>query len=488
MGAEPLSIGLFRFAVLLLGLLPGTAAALTLGEAVGQAEHSDPAYLAAKSGLDVTEERARQAHANLTPQLTASASRNSNQRDYSVQNARPNGATYENYNSSSVQVNLTQPLFHHASFIAMKQAILARSQAGRQLDAAGQDLLVRLAQAWFDSMQARDEAAFSDAQLNAARAQWETANRNAELGMTSPTEREDARAKYEQAMADRVAANSNLEIRLAALEQILGAPVAGLPEWSAGPPELEEPGNTLGYWLDKAERGNPALLAAQYALESAEEEIRKQRAGHEPTLDFVASRSKTSQGSGLVGGQAGFSSSQSSVGFQLNLPLFSGGLVIAKTGEAAALRDKAQHEREAALRSARLSVRQAWFSWQAGYGRYLAAQQQIRAAEAALKGAGSAKALGVKTELDVLKAQQQKEGASRDLRKARYEMIVSHCKLKAAAGELRGDDLSALDKLFGEDGESIPAPDAPDGTASAGEQAGDAANMAGTTETNGSAQ
>ena len=197
-----------------------------------------------------------------------------------------------------------------------------------------------------------------------------------------------------------------------------------------------------------AENGNPSLLAAQRALEAAEEEIRKQRAGHEPTLDLVASRSKTSQGSGLVGGQAGFTSIQDSLGLQLNLPLFSGGMVLAKTGEAIAARDKARYEREAALRNARLSARQAWFTWQSGHVRYLSARQQIRAAEMALKGAESAKKRGIKTELDVLKARQQQASARRDSRKALYDMLLSGFKLKAAAGELRGDDLSALDKWF----------------------------------------
>lgn len=466
-------------ALFLLCFLPAAASALTLGEAVGLAVDKDPTYLAAKAGLDVSRERANQALANLLPQVTASASSNSNRRDYTLETARQASTTRESYNSSSIQVNLTQPLLRHANFIALKQANLSTDQSDYQLKAAGQDLLLRLAQAWFEAMQARDETAYSHAQAETARQYWETAKRNTDLGLMSVTDRADGYARYEQAMADEAAAGSSLEIKMAALEQILGSPVATLPAWGKQAPNLPEPGHTLDEWQGKAELGNPSLQAAKCGLKAAEEEISKQRAGHEPTLDLVASRSKTSQGSGLVGGQSGFTSYQDSLGFQLNLPLFSGGMVVAKTGEAIALRNKAQYEHEAALRNARLSTRQAWFTWQAGRERYRSSQQQISAAEQAVKAAEAAKARGIKTLLDVFKARQQEESAKRDNRKALYDMVLSYCKLKAAAGELRGDDLSGLDKWFAA-GSPQQAGGTPSAVLSLGRQAMNETGMTGT--------
>jgi outer membrane protein len=184
-------------------------------------------------------------------------------------------------------------------------------------------------------------------------------------------------------------------------------------------------------------------------LDAANEEIRKQRAGHEPTLDLVASYGNSAQGAGIVGGgQLGFDTRLSTVGLQLNMPLYAGGGQSAKVREAYALRDKATQELEAARRSARLNTKQSWFTWRASQVRETSAKQAVQSARLALNGAQSARERGVKADADVLQAQQQYATAQRDWRKARYDAIISQLKLKAACGQLSGDDLAVLDKVL----------------------------------------
>lgn len=445
-----LRAGSVFFFVIACAMITGnTAQAMTLNEAVAQALLNDPTYLAAQSNLQVSHERAKQALANLLPQLSASANSSKNRRIYTLQNNNAaNNGQPEHYRSSSVQLNLTQPIFHHANIIALEQANIVENESDYQLAAAGQDLLVRLVQAWFDVMQARDAVVFSEAQLHAAKQKWELMRRGSELGIMSLTERENGRASYEQAVADDATARTDEAIKLAALEQIVGKANPLIPALSEKLPEPLSPGHDLNYWLAQARLRNPTLLAAQRALEAATDEIHKQQAGHEPTLDFVASHGRTEQGSGLIGGQSGFTTYQDTVGVQLNLPLFAGGGQSAKVREAIALRDKASHDREAALRKVELEVKRTWYTWRAGHARYLSARQGIKATAMALKGAKSEKRHGVKAELDVLKARQQYERAIQDWHKARYDMIVSRIRLKATAGTLAGEDLATLDKWF----------------------------------------
>lgn len=289
-----------------------------------------------------------------------------------------------------------------------------------------------------------------EAQLQAAQQRLELAQRGHDKGVLALTDVEDARAKHEQAIAERAALQSELEIKLATLEQIIGTAEHTPPLLSdrfAAPPFG---GNTLDLWLVQAEAGNPTLLAAQRALDAANQEVRKQRAGHEPTLDLVASYGKTAQGAGITGaaGQTGFDSRLGSMGLQFNMPLYAGGGQNAKVREALALRDRTVQELEAARRKARLDAKQAWYTWRASAVREVSAQQAVQSSALALRGAQSARARGVKADLDVLQAQQQHAVALRDWRKARYDAIISQLKLKAACGQLSGDDLLVLDQAF----------------------------------------
>lgn len=137
--------------------LGASAHALTLKEAVELAIVNDPTFLAAQANLNVSRERAAQAVAGLLPQLSVSANTTANRRRYAPHiNPPPVNIPLERFNSNAAEIKLTQPLWRHGSMIAMTQADLAVNQADFQLSAAVQDMLVRLAQAWFDTMQARD--------------------------------------------------------------------------------------------------------------------------------------------------------------------------------------------------------------------------------------------------------------------------------------------------------------------------------------------
>jgi outer membrane protein len=183
-------------------------------------------------------------------------------------------------------------------------------------------------------------------------------------------------------------------------------------------------------------------------VSAAEDEIRKQRAGYQPTLDVTGSYGRNSQQVGNFPGQAGYDIRQGVIGLQLNVPLYSGGAQFARVDEAIALREKARQDLVSTQRAAQLGAKQAWFGWLAANTRRAAAVQAGRAALLALRAADSGLAAGVRTQLDRLQAQQQLEAARRDLNKAHYELVVSFVRLKAACGQLSDEDLQALERLF----------------------------------------
>ena len=423
--------------------------ALTLTEAIEQALHNDPTYLAAQANLEANRARTSQAFGRLLPQITASANTNANRRDYALLNNRGNTLP-EHYNSHGVQVNLTQPLLHAEKYFALNQADLLVNQADYQLLAAEQDLLMRLVQAWLDIRQARDAGSATDSKLLAGQKELDLAQRAVEKGVMSRTELEAAQARRDQAQSEQVTAQTEYDFKLAVLEQIIGHEVrpADMPinaALSAHYASLNPEQNPAKQWIAQAENGSPAILAARRALDAANEEVSKQRAGHLPTLDMVASYNNATQGSGLTGGQAGFRNTVNSLGVQLNVPLFSGGEQDAKVNEALAMRDKARYELEATRRSAHLKIKQAWLAWKSSHARQQYGRQAVKSASIALKSAESQRAHGIKADLDVLQARQQRDEVMRDLNKASNDVILNYLKLSAETGQLSENDLSGME-------------------------------------------
>lgn len=428
--------------------IPVSAWAQSFSVLFERALASEPTYLAAASSRDAARARIGQALGALLPQLTLSASTNMNDREYATRGSTQPSAS-DRYNSNSAQLSLNQPLWRQANIAGLRQADAVAAQADHQLAGTEMELLSRLATAWFDLLSAKDGVLHAAQQVAATRRLWETVSRGVELGHASPPQAEEAKAKYDQALAESVAAETDSRIKRAALEQL-----AGPLEETALPvlrdDAVPEGGGmaALEIWLDSVETGNPALRAAREAFEAAGHEVDKQRAGHLPTLDLVATYGKNSQATGGFPGQAGYDIKQNAIGLQLNVPIFSGGTQSAKVDEAVAMKEKTRQDMEAARRAARFAAQQAWLGWQGAAASAQAGMQGVRAARAALQVARRGLDSGLKTDLDVLQAEQQLAAARRDLRKARYEQIVLQLKLKAAAGSATSNDVVAVDRMF----------------------------------------
>ena len=440
---QPLLLALISTAV------ANVASAQTFGEALELARATEPAYLGAKANAAAAQQRSKAAFGGLLPQVSATASSNTNRRDYTTKTEPFVPQSVDYYNSNNAQLNLTQPLYRPSNLAALRQAEAGVTQADYQVAAAEQELLLKLVSAWFEVMSARDSLLFATRQAATSRQQWEILRRGVALGTAAPPAMEEAQARYEQALAEQSAAQMELHVRSAALEQLIGpAPGFTPPFLAAYPARLSTGRYTLPGWLECSQR-SPQVHAAYYALSVADEEIRKQRAAYGPTLDVVSSYGRNSQQVGGFPGQGGYDIKLGTIGLQLSVPLFSGGAQDARVEEAVALREKARQDLVSAQRASRLAAQQAWFAGQAAGTRRAAALQATRAALLALQSAVSGIAAGVKTEVDRLQAQHLVEGARRDLSKAHYELALSYVRLRAVCGELDEEDFRALQAMLG---------------------------------------
>ncbi|HET7332157.1 TolC family protein [Dyella sp.] len=430
----------------------------SLGELFAIAHDSEPGYRAAKASVDASRARTRQALGAMLPQLSATATADGNRRHYDTLD-RFTKTERDRYHSNTDQLSLTQPLWHAANLASLNEAKETARQTEYQLEDAEQQLYQKLASAWFDLMEARDEVLFTTAQRDALHAQWDIARRGAELGAQGEPQAEDAYAKYQEAAADETSAELDQASKLAALEQWVG-PAEDLKQPylndQANLPNLL--GDDLDAWLAQIDTHSPALRAAMHAIAAANEEVSKERAGHQPTLDLVASYGNNDQNAGNFPGQAGYRIRTLTVGLQLNVPLYSGGTQSAKVAEALALRDKAHDDMEAARRLAIVNVKTAFLAWRAGLAKARAARAAETSAERALALAERGSARGLKTEADVLTARQQMAAARRDMHKGRYQQLTAFIKLKTTLGELTATDIDELDQYFVSSPHEAPLP------------------------------
>ena len=405
---------------------------------------SDPVYSAARASREAAQEKLPQGLAGLLPQATFSASTQHNDRDLRFRNPTlaPSNAQF---NSNSASVSVTQPIYRRQSLVAYEQGKTQVTLADAQFDSAGQDLILRVSQASFDVLLAMSTLSFTEAQKTAIAQQLEQARRNFEVGNATITDTHEAQARFDLVTSQEIAARADLEVKNRALEQLIGRAAPRL----AGPGRTFSPTppspNAMDVWVERARDNNPAVRIARQNFAFATQEVARNRGAHHPTLDAFATYTDSGSGSGVQGG-SGTDTQSRVVGLQLAIPLYQGGIVNSRVREAIANEEKSRQDLDNARRSAELSARQ-------GYLGVTSSVAQVRALEAALVSNQSSldstllgQQVGVRTQVDVLNAQQQLFSARRDLAQARYNYVLSLLRLYAAAGELDAADIEQVNR------------------------------------------
>jgi outer membrane protein len=201
-------------------------------------------------------------------------------------------------------------------------------------------------------------------------------------------------------------------------------------------------------WVEQSSTASPQIKAARMAHEVATQEVTKNRGGHLPTLDAVASYAEAGQGAGIQGG-VGFDSTTRYIGLQLAVPIYQGGLVNSKVREALANQEKARQDLENARRTVAQNTRAAFLGVTSGVAQIKALEAALVSSQSSLDSTKLGQEVGVRTQVDVLNAQQQLISTRRDYAQAIYGYAVNVLKLKAAAGTLAEADLAYVNQWLG---------------------------------------
>ena len=421
---------------LLVGTMVLPAWSADLLEVYRDALANDSSFAAARAKLQAGQERVVQARAGLLPSVGASANLNWNHVDSSLIGS-------SNYNSQSYGVQLTQPLYRQQNQVQARQGEIQTNLAEVEFGLARQDLILRVAEAYFNVLNAQDALVAVQKLRTAAAEQLDIAKTSFEVGTVTITDVHEAQSRFDLASAQVIAAESELDVRTRALAQVIGREpdqLAGLrPGVMFTPPEPADPLQ----WASAAEEGGYGVQLRALARDLAIEEVNRSRAAHKPTVDLVAS-----YGHGNRLNQSSGRSDSTVLGVQLNVPLYTGGALSSRDRETAALRMQADSDLESARREAVLAARQAYVGVSSGLAQIRALEAAEVSSTSALEATRLGFEVGVRINIDVLNAQTQLADTQRQLAQARYDTLLSQLRLKAAAGTLDESDVEAINALL----------------------------------------
>ena len=448
-GREP-SIRRYRFIkywAWALAAVAVPAAAEDLLQVFRDAQRYDAVYSSARYTLEAGRERIPQARALLLPSVNLTANVAAQRLEQESTNPLVTPSFVRSPTLSGYTFTLSQPVFRPQNLVQRDQADYQVRQAEATFGQAAQDLAVRSGQAYFDVLAARDTLALVGAQKAAISEQLAQAKRNFEVGTATITDTHEAQARYDLIIAQEIAAQNDLENKRRALQLITGKEYESLTALRADIRLAPPSPNDMQAWVDIAEKQAYPVLAQEAVAEVASLEIKRQSSGHWPTLDLVGTYGTTRDTGSLQSG-VGRDITTSQLALQLAIPLYQGGGISSREREAAANYLRAREDLQNARRTAALTTRQTYLAVINGIAQVGALEQALTSSQSALDSNRLGYEVGVRINIDVLNAQQQVFSTRRDLAVARYNVILNHLRLKAAAGTLRDEDLESVNRAL----------------------------------------
>ena len=419
------------------------SAVLDFKQVYQAALEQDASIRASRAAADSGRERLPQARAGLMPQISASASRNFNDLNSTSPNILGDlTTTNDKYFSDSKAVQLRQPLMNMQRWLQFEQAKSLVAESEATLDRDLQNLVVRVAGAYFEHLMTDEQLELVLAQKKLYTSLVDAAKKGLAAGSGTRTDIDDAQARLDMATAQELEARQNQDQTRRQLEVLINQPLASVAKLNVSAMRLVGPvPSSLDEWTARAEKNSPEIKAMQSRLEAARREVSKSQAGHLPTLDAVAQWSNSgSENITRINSRY----ENKSIGLQLNVPLFSGGYVNSTIRQAVAEQTRAEESLEALRRDLGVRVHREYRGVSEGVMRVRALEQAVRSAEQMMKSTQMSLKAGARTQLDVLNAQQQYTLALRDLAQARFVYLMSKVKLAALAGD---DAVASVDEV-----------------------------------------
>lgn len=399
---------------------------------------------AARAQYGAQKEVVPQARAGLLPNLSAGADINN------VRTQLDQPAATVNRDAHSWRATLSQPLFRADRWFQLQAAEAVNEQAALQLSATEQNLILQSAENYFAVLRAQDNLASTKAEEAAFKRQLDQSNERFDVGLSDKTDVLQSQASYDTARANRILAQRQVDDAFEALITLTNRQYNSIQGIVHTLPVLPPAPNDAKAWVETAGRQNLNLLASNYAVTAAEETLKQRKAGHAPTLDAVAQYEKGDNDALGFSNPSAFGQpyhgdvSQRTVGLQLSIPLYSGGLTSSQVRESYSRLGQTEQQREGLRRQVVENTRNLHRAVNTDVEQVQARRQSIISNQSAVEATEIGYQVGTRNIVDVLDAQRQLYTSVRNYNNSRYDYILDNLRLKQAAGTLNPGDLQDL--------------------------------------------
>lgn len=452
-------------AVLCLGAT--SAQADDLLEIFNLAVENDPSIRQARASFNANHTLIDQGRALLLPtvEVTARTSRDTSGVDGALPSDGggvirvPEHSFANGFNNKGWGVSLRQALFNAEAWYAFRAAKKGDEAAALSLAAAEQDLIMRVATAYFNVLRAQTNLATFTAEEEAARRVLEQTQQRFDVGLVAITDVYDSQANYDLASVNRLVEENNLNQALEALEAITGRTHMQVENLAEAFP-ITASDTPMEDWMTVAMQNNPEIRIAELELEARQEDAKAAKARMYPTVDLNMAYNWNESGN-PISFTPNLAQENSSVTLNLTVPVFAGGLNSARLRQAYYTRDASEEALLKSRRDSTLSVRNAFRSVETDVRAVQARAQAIISAQSALEATQVGAEVGTRNVVDVVLAQRTLFQAQRDHANARYDYVIDSLTLKRAAGTLTPQDVIDLNEWLEANAPPVPTPTTP---------------------------
>lgn len=408
------------------------------------AVQTDPVLKQAEANRLAVGESDDQGIARLLPTLDLSADHSLNYLNNTKRRPTYQGSGAQTYWNSQFDLNLKQPVFHWDYWVQLAQTDNQIAQAEAQYQAELHNLMLRVAEAYFNILAEQDNLRFTQAEKNAFASQLERAQESFKVGMMSMTDVYEARAAYDRAKANEIKAKNEVDNKKERLREIVGPIEIEPVTLEQHLPLIQPEPDDIDAWSLIAENQNLNILAVLNEAEVARKTIDLQQSAHYPVVDIVGSYSVTDNNSSF-----GLRGDQQRIGLQLNMPLFTGGAVNSRTRQAKHEYEQARERLNEIRRSVDREVKDAYRGVITSISQVEALKATEISMQNALEATQAGYAVGTRTMVDVIRSQQDLYQAKRDYARSRYDYLIYGLKLKQSASIITVQDLESVNQLLG---------------------------------------
>jgi outer membrane protein len=400
---------------------------------------NDPQFRGADSEQKALRESLSQAYARLMPLIQGEVLYGKINQKITQSSNTVFAMGESKYDSGTYTLKFTQPLFKWPLFLEVSQTKNLQKRADVDLELARQELIIRVAQAYFTALASKESLAFANAEKVDIETLHERASVKYQSGIAPITDLYDARARLASANAQVIKTESDYRDALQGLQEICNKGFMELKDLRERlPMEMPQP-DDVGHWVKVGLDRNLKLKIQQSNSEVARIEVDRQRAGHYPSLDVVGRYYRQDTGGSLFGG--GSIVDTQDVMLELNVPIFEGGLIRSKTREAKERSSAAVENVERQRRTVVRQVHSAYDGIKTAKSRAEALEKSIEAQSYVLEAKEQGYRSGIFTSLAVLDASRDLYLLRRDYAQSRYDYVFNTMRIKQAMGTLGDDDL-----------------------------------------------